>query len=232
MCVDVIEFGYQQSGQRTYAAFLTKPMAGVYRELLEEAEESIDAAQEIRGADRPSFAAEEAELGVLRFYDDFQVLLQGWRSLLERPDLYKPPIRRRLARAYRNRHGSWSKASPRDVGQAVELLEENLRDNPRDIASLLEWLWTARFIPVSVDRAADLVEIWASAENDRDALFYDYLLACLRVLKGQDSAPPHTAGPPRSPARPRPGPPAQPDCIVRYVRAGVPLRVSQCAGGG
>lgn len=188
LCVDVIEFGYQQSGERTYAAFLAKPMAGVYRDLLEEAEESIDAAQEIRGDDRASFAAEEAEVGVLKLYDDYQALLQGWRSLLDRPDLYKPPIRRRLARAYRNRHGTWRKASPRDVRQAVELLEENLRDDPRDFASLLEWLWAARFIPVSVDRAADLVEIWASTENDRDALFYDYVLACLRVLKGQDSA--------------------------------------------
>ena len=188
MCVDVIEFGYQQSSEQTYAAFLTKPMAGVYRDLLEEAEESIDAAQEIRGADRVSFAAEEAELGVLRLYDDYQALLQGWRSLLDRPDLYKPPIRRRLARAYRNRHGSWRKAGQRDIRQAVELLEENLRDDPRDFASLLEWLWAARFIPVSVDRAADLVETWASTENNRDALFYDYVIACLRVLKGQDSA--------------------------------------------
>jgi hypothetical protein len=188
MCVDVIEFGYQRSGERTYAAFLTKPTAGVYRDLLAEAEESIDAAQEIRGADRASFAAEEAELGVRRLYDDYQALLQGWQNLLQRPDLYKPPIRRRLARAYRNRHGSWRKASPRDVRQAVELLEENLRDDPRDFASLLEWLWSARFIPASVDRAADLVETWASTENDRDAFFYDYVLACLRVLKGQDSA--------------------------------------------
>ena len=81
-----------------------------------------------------------------------------------------------------------AQASPRDVRQAVELLEENLRDDPRDFASLLEWLWAARFIPVSVDRAADLVETWASTENDRDALFYDYVVACLRVLKGQDSA--------------------------------------------
>ena len=188
MCVDVIEFGYQQSGEQTYAAFLTKPMAGVYRDLLEEAEESIDAAREIRGADRASFAAEEAELGVIRLYDDYQALLQGWRSLLDRPDLYKPPIRRRLARAYKNRHGSWSKASQRDLQQAVGLLEDNLRDNPRDFASLLEWLWAARFIPASVDRAADFVEAWAATKNDRDALFYDYVVACLRVLKGQDSA--------------------------------------------
>lgn len=188
MCVDVIEFGYKESGEQTYAAFLAKPTTGIYRDLLEEAEESIDAAHEIRGADRASVAAKEAELSILRLYDDYQALIQGWRNLLDRPDLYKPPIRRRLARAYRNRHGSWRKASLREVRQAVELLENNLRDDPRDFSSLLEWLWAARFIPVSVDRAADLVEGWASVENDRNALFYDYVLACLRVLKGQDSA--------------------------------------------
>ena len=188
MCVDVIEFGYRQSGEQTYGAFLAKPTGGVYRDLLGEAEESIDAAQEIRGADRVSFQAEEAELGVVKLYDDFPALLQGWRSLLERPDLHKPPIRRRLARAYKNRSGSWRQASHRDLQQAVGLLEDNLRDDPRDFASLLEWLWAARFVPVSVDRAADLVEAWAAVKSDRDALFYDYVLACLRVLKGHDSA--------------------------------------------
>ncbi|WP_415937960.1 hypothetical protein [Streptomyces sp. 039-1] len=188
MCIKVIEFGFSQSGAATYSQFLARQSAGAYRALLEEAENALDAVLEIRGSDRLSYRAEEAEVELQKLYDNYQALLQGWRNLLSRADVYKPPVRRRLARAYRQRSGSWRKAPARDVRQAVELLDANLVDNPRDFTSLREWLQAARFLPASLDRAADYVTTWARTESTRDALFYDYVLACLRVLDGQDSA--------------------------------------------
>ncbi|MFI5864793.1 hypothetical protein [Streptomyces sp. NPDC051546] len=191
MCIKVIEFGYSTSGADTYSRFLARPSAVAYRDLLGDAEDALDAALEIRGSDRISRVAEEAEVELLKIYDDYQALLQGWRNLLERTDVYKPSVRRRLARVYRQRHGSWRKANPRDIKQAVELLNDNLMDNPRDFASLREWLQAARFLPASLDRAADYVTTWARAEPfSREALFYDYVLTGLRVLEGQDSAMP------------------------------------------
>jgi hypothetical protein len=188
MCIKVIEFGFSQSGVATYSEFLARHSAGAYRALLEEAENALDAVLEIRGSDRLSYRAEEAEAELQKLYDNYQALLQGWRNLLSRADTYKPPVRRRLARAYRQRNGSWRKASAHDVSQAVELLNANLLDNPRDFTSLREWLQAARFLPASLDRAADYVTTWARTESTREALFYDYVLACLRVLEGQESA--------------------------------------------
>ncbi|WP_353943690.1 hypothetical protein ABII15_19955 [Streptomyces sp. HUAS MG91] len=188
MCVRVIEFGFAQSKAATYTEFLVRQTSGAYRALLEQAENALDAVLEIRGSDRPSHRAEETEVELQKLYDNYQALLQGWRNLLSRADTYKPPVRRRLARAYRQRAGSWRAAQPRDVSQAVELLSANLVDNPRDFTSLREWLQAARFLPASLDRAADYVATWARTESTRDALFYDYVLACLRVLEGQDTA--------------------------------------------
>ncbi|MEU8679106.1 hypothetical protein [Streptomyces sp. NPDC048560] len=188
MCIRVIEFGFSQSGVSTYSEFLVRQSAGAYRGLLEEAENALDAVLEIRGSDRLSYRAEETEAELQKLYDNYQALLQGWRNLLSRADAFKAPVRRRLARAYRQRNGSWSKAPAPDVSQAVELLNANLMDNPRDFTSLREWLQAARFLPASLDRAADYVTTWARTESTRDALFYDYVLACLRVLEGQDSA--------------------------------------------
>ncbi|MGA5817218.1 hypothetical protein ACPC54_05060 [Kitasatospora sp. NPDC094028] len=188
MCIKVIEFGFTQSKATTYSEFLARQTSGAYRALLEQAENALDAVLEIRGSDRLSHRAEEAEAELQKLYDNYQALLQGWRNLLSRADTYKPPVRRRLARAYRQRAGSWRAAPARDVSQAVELLNENLVDNPRDFTSLREWLQAARFLPAPLDRAADYVTTWARTESTRDALFYDYVLACLRVLEGQDSA--------------------------------------------
>ena len=188
MCIGLIEFGFRQARASTYAQFLSRPDAGAYRALLETAEASLDAVAEIRGSSHPSLRVEETEADLHKLYDNYQALLQGWRNLLDRPGTFKPPVRRRLARAYRQRSGSWSSARPSDLRQAVELLEANLLDDPRDFVSLREWLQAARFVPVSLSRAADYVTTWARAEPSRDALFYDYVLACLRVFDGQDSA--------------------------------------------
>lgn len=186
--ISVIEFGYGVSGCSKYAQFLARPSAGSYRDLLAEAEGSLEEAREIRGSDRASYSSERAENQLKELYDDYSGLLQGWRNLLERADLAKPPIRRRLARAYRNRAGSWRKAPIKDVRQAVSLLQENLKDNPRDSRSLLEWLWAARFTDASLDQAADLVGGWASSEGTREALFYDYVLSFLLAMSGQSAA--------------------------------------------
>jgi hypothetical protein len=186
--IAVIEYGFNLSGRSKYSQFLARPSAGSYRDLLADAESSLEAAREIRGSDRASYAAEVADNRLRELYDDYSGLLQGWRNLLERADLAKPPIRRRLARAYRNRAGSWRKAPLKDVRQAVDLLQENLRDNPRDSQSLLEWLWSARFTDASLDQAADLVAGWARSEGTREALFYDYVISFLLAMSGQSSA--------------------------------------------
>jgi hypothetical protein len=186
--IEVIEYGYGLSASTKYAQFLALPTVSRYRDLLADAEESLEAAREIRGSDRASYVAETTEIRLRSLYDDYSALLQGWRSLLDRADLAKPPIRRRLARAYRNRAGSWCKASPRDVQRAVGLLEENLLDNPRDARSLLEWLRAARFANASLDQAADLVAGWARAESSREALFYDYVVSYLLAMDGQNAA--------------------------------------------
>lgn len=124
---------------------------------------------------------------LLKFYDDFSALLQGWRNLLARPDVVKNPIRRRLVRAYVYRAKDWAGLGPEDVKRVRTLLEENLRDDPTDGASILDWLRVARVEDASLDRAAELVSYWADATGSREALFYDYVMAMVTVIDGRES---------------------------------------------
>lgn len=90
-----IEFGRGQANAATYGEFLAHADAGYYRELLGVAEESLDRIREIRGRIGPhsSRRGGSRPSGV---YDDYVALLQGWRNLLDRADVAKPPIRRQL----------------------------------------------------------------------------------------------------------------------------------------
>jgi tetratricopeptide (TPR) repeat protein len=190
VCIAAIEFGRSQSDAADYSSYLAAPESGYYREQLALAEESLDRIREIRGGDRPSRYAAEIETEIQAFYDDYAALLQGWRSLLDRHDLAKPPIRRQLVRAYRRRAGSWRGASGDERARAMELLEANLRDDPADTRSLLEWLRVARFARVSLDRASELIQYSARnpATAPRDVLFYDYVISGLLALSGRDTA--------------------------------------------
>ena len=142
---------------------------------------------EIDGGDQPSVRVEEVNVELNALYDDYTALLQGWRNLLDRQDINKVPVRRRLVRAYYRRSGDWAKLGRADRERVRVLLEENLQDDPTDSVSLRDWLRVARLDTASIDRASELVSYWASQSTSRDALYYDYVLAVLQVLEGRDS---------------------------------------------
>jgi tetratricopeptide (TPR) repeat protein len=190
LCIQAIEFGRSQSEAATYSTFLAAPSSAYYRELLALAEENLQQVREVSGGDRPSRFAAVAEADVRAFYDDYGALLQGWRNLLDRHDLIKAPIRRQLVRVYERRAGSWRAAHADDRARAMELLEENLRDDPSDTRSLAEWLRLGRYRNVSLDRAAELIQYSAHhpMTTPRNIIFYDYVVAALLALTGRDTA--------------------------------------------
>jgi hypothetical protein len=174
------------AGAETFGEFLSRPGSAAYRQLLQEAEDALDQIREIRAGDQLSRYAATAEAELRRVYDNYAARLQGWRNLLDRRDVIKAPIRRQIARVYELRAGNWRSASRDERRQAISLLDENLRDNPRDTRSLLDWLRVARFEDASLDRAAELLSY--SDEASRDTLYYDYVVAALAVLSGRSSA--------------------------------------------
>jgi len=185
--VSAIEAAFGRSGCRSHSEFFTRPSSAPYRAMLERAELALGAIREIGGGSPTSGRAEEANLSVAGLYDDYPTLLQGWRNLLDRSDVVKTPIRRRLVGAYFRKAGDWRSLEPGDRTRVLALLEDNLRDDPTDSASLRDWLKVARRENANLDRASELVSYWASQTPSRDALYFDYVLAVLQVVDGRES---------------------------------------------
>ena len=167
LCIRVIEWAFVWSTRPTYAAFFTDSRFAWYADLLSTAEDALDEMDVIRGDGQASDKSLEVRTNVRALYDDFEAVLEGWRALLDRTGADRAGIRRRIARLHRVAAGSWVEAPDAAREEAFQLLESNLDDDGLDSRSLREWFRLARFMDVSLDRAAELASYWAEEGSDR-----------------------------------------------------------------
>ncbi|NQX10981.1 hypothetical protein HQQ80_05025 [Microbacteriaceae bacterium VKM Ac-2855] len=184
LCLSVIEWGKSIDGSVSYAGFLRKVSSAFYSELLDKAEDCVDAVGEVEGDDQPSNAIRSVRARLEGVYDDYSAMIEGYRNILDTTMGSKTALRVRLARLYGQRSGGWSSASPTDVEAAMSLLNASLRDNPTDGATLRVWLKAGRVGGISLSRALEVVSTWVEHDTSRDALYYDCVLTSIHALNG------------------------------------------------
>lgn len=185
LCIRVIEWGKRRSGVDTYSAFLGRPSSALFTELLDAAEIAVDRAEELTADDSLSDRFRRLKAQLNGIYDNFPAMISDWRNLINSADpARRLSLRSRVARLYGARNGAWHLASDRDISSALELLNDNLRDDPADPLSARLWLRAARHKPVSLERAQEVVSNWVEFDKSRDALYHDYMLSALASLSG------------------------------------------------
>ena len=124
-------------------------------------------------------------------YGDFAGAIQRLESLITRSDVYQPPVRRQIAWAYLARgEGDWSRVPKRNVERVVELLEQNLEEEPRRDPNIRLWVQASRFqeMPPSVESVFEQVQYWRAEQGSVDAAYYAYVLNALMAMDGSNLA--------------------------------------------
>lgn len=124
-------------------------------------------------------------------YGDYSNAIQRLDSLLNRRDVYQPPVRRQLAWAYLSRsEGDWSQVPKRHVERVVELLGSNLTAEPQNDQNIRMWMQASRFQerPPSVESAFEQVQYWRGTQVSADATYYAYVLNALMAMGGSSVA--------------------------------------------
>ena len=105
---------------------------------------------------------------------------------LSRTDIYVPPIRRSIIRAYLARQkGDWSALTQRELDRILDLAEQNLVEDSDSDANLRLWFRAARLTgKVSVDRAAETLGMRKLRKPTIDTLYYLYILKFLQSDEG------------------------------------------------
>ena len=127
------------------ANFLVAPGESWYRELVDKAETLMDELILVRGGEEPSNYLQRARANLDRAYGQLSRAIEGWTNLLDRPDIYHPPLRRNIINAYLTRNNrDWTRLTVRELERIAQLAQENLEEQPDNDQNLRIWFRAVR----------------------------------------------------------------------------------------
>lgn len=187
MLIDLIDRA-GRGRQDVLRDLLARPESDPFlKHALERAEDLLDSVQNLHAGEDPSRYALDCRARLQRIYGNYQTALQAWDSLLARPEVAKPPVRRQIVWTILGRHGGvWNSLNPKEVNRVQDLLEDNLEEEVNDSTSLRLWLRAIRLlnIPPSLDSIIERVAYWKANTGSLDAAYYLYVLHTLHALAG------------------------------------------------
>ena len=157
------------------------------REGLQRAEGLLELVRRSREGESGSTYEASCRARIDALYGRHEKALQTWDSLLARPGVYGPPIRRQVVWAYlARRKRVWDRLTNREADRIVELLEQNLREEPDRESNLRLWVQAVRraTTPPSVERVIERVTYWRANSDSLDAVFYLYVMHALLCIDG------------------------------------------------
>ncbi len=126
--------------------YMASPSADPWlREALQRAEGLLEMVRRSREGETGSTYEVSCRARIDALYGRHEKALQTWDNLLARPGVYGPPIRRQVVWAYLARRGrAWDELSAREADRIVELLEQNVREEPERESNLRLWVQAVR----------------------------------------------------------------------------------------
>jgi hypothetical protein len=184
---------YSRAGQDAATALANEGTDPWLMEGFERVENLLGTVREQRRGEPPSEHEDKcrAELDIL--YGAHDKALQRWDQLLQRKDskgslvVYAPPIRRQIIWLQLARCGrQWQNLAPKQLQRSLDLLEENIQQEPNEDRNVRLWLQGSRFLasPPSLSVASDRVATWRARGDSLDAIYYLYVLKALAALDG------------------------------------------------
>jgi tetratricopeptide (TPR) repeat protein len=172
--------------------YLSLPSTDPYlREALERAEDLLEQVRRNREGEGPSSYEQDARGKLNALYGRYERALEIWDSLLSRPDLYRPPLRRQIAWTYLARHDrAWEKLAPREVERIVSLMEDNIQEDPANEKDLRLWVQAVRRSarPTTAESVIERLGYWRANSGALDSIYYLYVFNCLLAFQGSTLA--------------------------------------------
>lgn len=184
LLITAIDYAISISGKTKIEFFKqnTEPFA----EWLDLAESLLEEVKRANLDDDESGKIEDCVNDIMEFYDNYEQILQNLRSQLEKG---KNPsrTRRQIVRTYfRKKEDYWK--DPKTTKSILELMEQNIDNEPDNEKNFYLWFQAARHSKVTIEDAMNKISKWKANSNTIDAVYYFYILKVFRSLQGYSEA--------------------------------------------
>jgi hypothetical protein len=135
----------------------------------------------------PSVYEVDCRAKIDSLYGEHELALEAWGNLLDSQKAYAPPLRRQIVRTYLARKDrSWSKLKAKEIRRSVDLLEQNLQEDPYNDKDLRLWIQAIRYSheAENINSIIERVAYWKSNAGTLDATYYLYVLHALLAFQG------------------------------------------------
>ena len=184
--LQVLDFLNKKSKLKSRSEFISMPNSSWFREQLDQCEDLMDQVRVIREGDRPSRYFTRCEANLEEMYDDYFKALQSWQNLLDRKDVFAPPVRRQIARTYLSRSGrTWAKLPNKEIDRIVDLMEENMIEEPGSGQNIRLWFSALRYSTRhDFDAAIHHLATWRTLGDSIESYYYLYILHVMKAIDG------------------------------------------------
>jgi tetratricopeptide (TPR) repeat protein len=169
-------------------SYWSSPIADIFlRDSLERAEDLLEQVRRTREGEGVSSYEQDCRGRLDALYGRHEQALQIWDNLLNRNDVYRPPVRRQIVWTYlARRDRSWDALEAREVERIVGLLENNLQEEPNSDKNLRLWVQAVRRQkqPPSIEAVIERVSYWKANSGGLDPVYYLYVFNLLQVFEG------------------------------------------------
>ncbi|MCO5206225.1 MAG: hypothetical protein M9928_14415 [Anaerolineae bacterium] len=188
MILKVLDNLYVASGVSSRVAFLSdkSALSTWCQELLDDAETLLEQVARAREGESQSSYVMKVRADLDQIYDNYSRAIEGWTNLLSRQGVFGPPLRRQIVRAYLARKNrEWSKLPQQEVSRIVDLMEDNLREEPGSERNIRLWFRAIRHHhSADINLAIDRISHWRTTGDSVDAYYYLYVLHALKAIEG------------------------------------------------
>lgn len=166
--------------------FLTLRGNDKCRELVDEAQNLLSDLDLVKGNEAASQRHHQVQADLKRLYGNYSEALQGLNNLLDRADVFKPPVRRAVIRALVDRReGKWDKLPSPELARVVELANANFDAEPGSDYNMRLWLRATRTQnALSVDAIAERLAYKRLQNPSLDTAYYLYIMKFLQLDAG------------------------------------------------
>lgn len=161
------------------------------RQSVQAAEDLLAQVRRNHPDESPSDYEERCRAGLSDLYGDHDAALQRWGNVLNRKDVYAPPVRRQMVWTYlARRRRKWADLTTKDIRRVVELLGQNMDQEPHEPRNLRLWLEAIRHIqPVpTLENVIEKLAYWKSSTGGLEPTYYLYVLYALKTIPSANFA--------------------------------------------